>query len=76
MEAGRRRDRAERVVQRELMMVAAHTGDLQAAASHGLRTAFVARPGEWGPGTPAETPPAGVDVAATSFVDLASQLGA
>jgi 2-haloacid dehalogenase len=60
----------------ELMMVAAHTGDLQAAASHGLRTAFVARPGEWGPGTPAETPPAGVDVAATSFVDLASQLGA
>ena len=34
----------------ELMMVAAHSGDLKAAASCGLRTAFVARPLEHGPG--------------------------
>jgi len=30
-------------------MVAAHNSDLVAAASHGLKTAFVARPGEYGP---------------------------
>ena len=60
----------------ELMMVAAHAGDLRAAASHGLRTAFVARPDEWGTGGRAETPPEGVDVAVKSFVELAEALGA
>jgi 2-haloacid dehalogenase len=34
---------------REVMMVAAHNGDLRAARSHGLMTAFVARPNEYGP---------------------------
>jgi 2-haloacid dehalogenase len=34
---------------REVMMVAAHNGDLKAARSHGLMTAFVARPTEYGP---------------------------
>ncbi|MDQ8731522.1 haloacid dehalogenase type II [Bradyrhizobium sp. LHD-71] len=33
----------------EVMMVAAHNGDLKAAQSHGLKTAFVPRPGEYGP---------------------------
>ena len=33
----------------EVMMVAAHNGDLKAAQSHGLKTAFVARPTEYGP---------------------------
>jgi 2-haloacid dehalogenase len=33
----------------ELMLVAAHNGDLTAAAAAGLRTAFVARPTEYGP---------------------------
>ena len=31
------------------MLVAAHNGDLAAAAAAGLRTAFVARPTEYGP---------------------------
>ena len=35
---------------REVMMVAAHNDDLGAAAACGLRTAFVARPAEHGPG--------------------------
>ena len=33
----------------QVMLVAAHNGDLAAAASAGLRTAFVARPSEYGP---------------------------
>src|SRR5258705_7123665 len=33
----------------KVMLVAAHNGDLAAAATHGLRTAFVARPTEYGP---------------------------
>lgn len=33
----------------EVMMVAAHNGDLKAAQSNGLKTAFVARPTEYGP---------------------------
>ena len=32
-----------------VVMVAAHNDDLVHAASHGMRTAFVARPGEYGP---------------------------
>ena len=58
------------------MMVAAHNGDLVAAAACGLRTAFVARPGEHGPGQTSDlraTP--GFDLAADSFVDLAGKLG-
>ena len=61
----------------EVMMVAAHAGDLKAAAACGLRTAFVARPLEYGPGGKADVA-AGqtVDVAATDFLDLAGKLGA
>jgi 2-haloacid dehalogenase len=33
----------------EAMMVAAHPGDLRAAAAQGLRTAYLPRPLEWGP---------------------------
>jgi 2-haloacid dehalogenase len=33
----------------QVMMVAAHNNDLKAAQSHGLKTAFVARPTEYGP---------------------------
>jgi 2-haloacid dehalogenase len=33
----------------QVMLVAAHNGDLAAAAAAGLRTAFVARPQEYGP---------------------------
>jgi 2-haloacid dehalogenase len=61
----------------EVMMVAAHLGDLAAAKGVGLRTGFVARPREYGPdGKPDLKPDASVDVEAKDFVDLASQLGA
>jgi 2-haloacid dehalogenase len=60
----------------EVMMVAAHSDDLRSAASNGLRTAHVARPGENGPGTGESAPRVPVDFAAKSMEDLASQLGA
>ena len=61
----------------DVMMVAAHLGDLRAAKELGLRTAFVVRPLEYGPTrTPDLQPDASVDVAAKDFVDLADQLGA
>jgi len=60
----------------EVMMVAAHLGDLRAARGVGLRTAFVTRPLEFGPqGKPDLQPDASVDVAAKDFNDLAGQLG-
>jgi 2-haloacid dehalogenase len=59
----------------EVMMVAAHSDDLRQAASNGLRTAHVARPGENGPGTGESAPRVPVDFAAKSMEDLASQLG-
>ena len=58
------------------MMVAAHNGDLGAAAGCGLRTAFVPRPTEHGPGQTTELVPVREwDVVATDFVDLAGKLG-
>ena len=58
----------------ECMMVAAHSNDLAAAAALGLRTAHVARPDEYGPGTGERAPKAAVDVAAVSLIDLAQRL--
>jgi 2-haloacid dehalogenase len=61
----------------EVMMVAAHNDDLVAAAQCGLRTAFVSRPTEHGPGQTTDLQPErDFDVVATDFVDLARQLGA
>jgi 2-haloacid dehalogenase len=58
------------------MMVAAHSADLAAAAKQGLRTAHVARPGEYGSVRPGESEPkVPVDIAAKSFEDLAEKLG-
>ena len=60
----------------QVMMVAAHKGDLRAAQAAGLRAAFVERPLEKGPGGGADLlpdPPA--DVQAHDFVDLAEKLG-
>ena len=60
----------------EVMMVAAHLGDLKAAKSVGLRTAFVPRPLELGPkGKPDLQPDASVDITAKDFVELAKALG-
>ena len=58
------------------MMVAAHSRDLAAAAANGLRTAHVARPDEYGPGTGEPGPKVPVDVAASSLLDLADKLAA
>ena len=59
-----------------VMMVAAHKGDLRAAAKAGLRTAFVPRPRER-PNRQIDLSVDGeFDISATDFVDLASKLGA
>jgi 2-haloacid dehalogenase len=57
------------------MMVAAHTRDLAAAATCGLRTAHIARPNERGPGRGEAAPTGPVDIAAQSLEDLAEKLG-
>jgi 2-haloacid dehalogenase len=59
----------------EAMMVAAHNGDLIAAAQLGLMTAFVPRPTEHGPGQTSDLEPeAGYDVVAEDFLALANAL--
>ncbi len=61
----------------ELMMVACHPSDLRAARDNGLRTAYVRRPLECGPQTTLPAVADGeFDIVATSFEDLADQLGA
>jgi 2-haloacid dehalogenase len=59
----------------EVMMVAAHASDLAAAAQAGLRTAFIARPNEHGPGLGEARSAVPVDFHAESLLDLAQQLG-
>lgn len=60
----------------QVMMVAAHKGDLRAAQAVGLRTAFVPRPQEFGPERPPDmAPEPAFDVHARDFGDLADQLG-
>jgi 2-haloacid dehalogenase len=59
----------------QCMMVAAHPRDLAAAAACGLRTGFVERPNEYGPGKGSKGPSDPVDVSATSVEDLAATLG-
>jgi 2-haloacid dehalogenase len=59
----------------EVMMVAAHLGDLRAAKGVGLKTAFVTRPLEFGPdGRADQQPDASVDLSASDFLDLAKKL--
>ena len=60
----------------EVMMVAAHKGDLRAAAAVGLRTGYVPRPLEWGPDRELDvTPDPSFDVVAGDFEELAAKLG-
>jgi 2-haloacid dehalogenase len=61
----------------EVMMCAAHSGDLMSALSFGLRTGFIHRPLEYGPTRKVDdAKPGDFDVVSTSIVDLAAKLGA
>jgi 2-haloacid dehalogenase len=58
----------------EVMMCAAHNGDLAAAHALGLKTAFVSRPTEYG--APREAAPTGAwDHSVGSLIELADRLG-
>ena len=61
----------------QCLMVAAHPADLASAARCGLRTAYVPRPLEFGPGRPGSQPEPGqpFDIVAGDFVELAERLG-
>ena len=61
----------------QVMMCAAHTADLNAARSFGLRTGFIHRPNEYGPARQADSAkPGDFDVVSESMLDLASKMGA
>jgi len=55
----------------QTMMVAAHSSDLAAAAAAGLRTAFVARPDERGPGRGERRASVAVDLEVANLIELA-----
>jgi 2-haloacid dehalogenase len=72
--------RAARLLQAppgEILMVACHNFDLDAARGEGYRTAFVRRPHEWGPaGPPDPDPNPATDIVVDDFAALADRLGA
>jgi 2-haloacid dehalogenase len=72
--------RAARLLQAspgDILMVACHNFDLDAARGEGFRTAFVRRPDEWGAaGPPDPTPHIACDLVVDGFAELADQLGA
>lgn len=60
----------------EVMLVAAHNSDLAAAAKVGLRTAFVARPNEYGPRRAADVATDHTwDITTDSFIGVADAMG-
>ena len=59
----------------QTLMVAAHSSDLAAAAAAGLRTAFIARPDEHGPGLGEQRASVAVDLSADGLTALADWLG-
>ncbi len=61
----------------EVMMVAAHNGDLAAARATGLKTAFLPRPQEHGPGQTTDLEPgADWDVIASDLIELGRRMTA
>jgi len=61
----------------EILMVACHNFDLDAARAECYRTAFVRRPDEWGrAGPPDPDPHPAVDIVVDGFSELADRLGA
>lgn len=60
----------------EVMLVAAHNYDLEAAAGEGMATGFFPRPGEYGPGQTANLEATGNwDVVACDLADFAGKMG-
>ena len=60
-----------------IMLVAAHNDDLLAAKAQGMRTAFVARPAEYGPAQTSNlVADDGVDIAVRDLAELADLFGA
>ena len=60
----------------QVMMVAAHKGDLRASAEVGFRTGYVPRPTEYNPDVERDlTPDPDFDVVGTDFNDFAAKLG-
>jgi 2-haloacid dehalogenase len=59
----------------QTLMVAAHSSDLEAAAAAGLRTAFIARPDEYGLGRGESRASVPVELAADGITALADLLG-
>jgi 2-haloacid dehalogenase len=61
----------------EVMLVAAHPGDLAAAAAQGLKTGYVPRPLEWGPGGKTHAVSGRTfDATAGDFIELAARMAA
>jgi len=61
----------------QVMMAAAHNGDLRAARALGLRTGFLARPTEYGPGQTTDLgPEQDWDIIATDIEAMATLLSA
>ena len=61
----------------QVMLVAAHNGDLLAAQNCGLRTAFVARPNEHGAGQKKDLAATGKwNAVGSSMIEVAKKLGA
>jgi 2-haloacid dehalogenase len=61
----------------EVMMCAAHVGDLKSARGLGLRTGFIHRPNEYGPtGKADDAKPGDFDVVSSGMLDFAAKLGA
>ena len=61
----------------DILMVACHNFDLNAARESGYHSAFVRRPDEWGPGGPPDPAPNPAhDLVVDDFDELATRLGA
>ena len=61
----------------EILMVACHNFDLDAAKAAGFNTVFVKRPDEWGPEGPPDPEPNPIhDLVVDSFPELAEKMGA
>jgi 2-haloacid dehalogenase len=60
----------------DCLMVSAHYDDLTSPAASGMRTAYVARPDEYGPGKEPEPIAGNVDISVNSLEELADKLDA